>query len=87
MSPERLFNSVGLVKGDLRGGLLDTTLIDVMWSKQSPETQLEREGESPLTHTNIQSVTCTLTVPHTLSNDLPTINQVVDNHSLLITSY
>ena len=32
-SPERLFNSVGLVKSDLRGRLLDTTLIDVMWVK------------------------------------------------------
>jgi hypothetical protein len=35
-SPERLFNSVGLVKSDLRGRLLDTTLIDVMWAKQAP---------------------------------------------------
>jgi hypothetical protein len=35
-SPERLFSSVGLVKSDLRGRLLDTTLIDVMWAKQSP---------------------------------------------------
>ncbi len=35
-SPERLFNSVGLVKSDLRGSLLDTTLIDVMWAKQAP---------------------------------------------------
>ena len=32
-SPERLFSSVGLVKSDLWGSLLDTTLIDVMWSK------------------------------------------------------
>ncbi len=32
-SPERLFNSVGLVKSDFRGRLLDTTLIDVMWAK------------------------------------------------------
>ena len=34
-SPERLFNSLGLVKSlsDLRGRLLDTTLIDVMWAK------------------------------------------------------
>ena len=32
-SPERLFSSVGLVKSDLRGRLLDTTLIDVMWAK------------------------------------------------------
>ena len=37
-SPERLFSSVGLVKSDLRGRLLDTTLIDVMWAKQSPRT-------------------------------------------------
>jgi hypothetical protein len=29
-SPERLFSSVGLVKSDLRGRLLDITLIDVM---------------------------------------------------------
>ena len=34
--PERLFSSVGLVKSDLRGRLLDTTLIDVMWAKQAP---------------------------------------------------
>jgi hypothetical protein len=32
-SPERLFISVGLVNSDLRGRLLDTTLIDVMWTK------------------------------------------------------
>jgi hypothetical protein len=37
-SPERLFSSVGLVKRDLWGNLLDTTLmrIDVMWAKQAP---------------------------------------------------
>ncbi len=35
-SPERLFSSVGLVKSDFRGSLLDTTLIDVMWAKQAP---------------------------------------------------
>ncbi len=35
-SPERLFSSVGLVKSDLRGSLLDTNLIDVMWVKQGP---------------------------------------------------
>jgi hypothetical protein len=34
-SPERHFSSVGLVKSDLRGSLLDTTLIDVMWGKQA----------------------------------------------------
>jgi len=27
---------VGLVKSDLWGRLLDTTLIDVMWAKQAP---------------------------------------------------
>ena len=36
VSPERLFSSVGLVKSDLRGRLLDSTLIDVMWAKQVP---------------------------------------------------
>jgi hypothetical protein len=35
-SPERFFSSVGLVKSDLRGSLLDTTLIDVRWAKQAP---------------------------------------------------
>ena len=30
-SPKGLFNSVGLVKSDLWGRLLHTTLIDVMW--------------------------------------------------------
>ena len=35
-SPERLFSSVGLVKSDLWGSLLDSTLIDVMWAKQAP---------------------------------------------------
>jgi hypothetical protein len=34
--PERLFSSVGLVKSDLRGRILDSTLIDVMWAKQVP---------------------------------------------------
>jgi hypothetical protein len=36
VSPERLFSSVGLVKSDLWGRLLDSTLIDVMWVKQVP---------------------------------------------------
>jgi hypothetical protein len=44
-SPERLFSIVGIVKSGLRGSLLDTTLIDVMWAKQAPLTQLEREQE------------------------------------------
>jgi hypothetical protein len=35
-SPERLFSSVGLVKSDSWGRLLDTTLIDVMWANQAP---------------------------------------------------
>ncbi len=37
VSPERLsVSSVGLVKSDLWGSLLDTTLIGVMWAKQAP---------------------------------------------------
>ena len=36
VSPERLFSSVGLVKSELRGRLLDTTLIDVIRAKKSP---------------------------------------------------
>ena len=35
-SPERLFRSVGFVKSDLWGRLLDTTLIDEIWAKQAP---------------------------------------------------
>ena len=35
-SPEKLFSSVSLVKSDLWGRLLDSTLIDVMWAKQVP---------------------------------------------------
>jgi len=36
VSPERFFSRVGLVQTDLRGRLLDTTMIDVMWAKQAP---------------------------------------------------
>jgi hypothetical protein len=35
-SPERHCSSVGLVQSDLRGGLMDSTLIDVLWAKQAP---------------------------------------------------
>ncbi len=35
-SPERFFSRVGLVQTDLLGNLLDTTMIDLMWDKQSP---------------------------------------------------
>jgi hypothetical protein len=35
-STERLFRSVGIVKSDLWGRLLDSTLIDVMWVKHGP---------------------------------------------------
>jgi hypothetical protein len=35
-SPERFFSRVGLVQTDLRGSLLDTTMIDLMWTKQAP---------------------------------------------------
>ena len=30
------FSRVGLVQTDLRGRLLDTTMIDLMWAKQAP---------------------------------------------------
>ena len=33
---ERFFSRVGLVQTDLRGRLLDTTMIDLMWAKQAP---------------------------------------------------
>ena len=48
VSPERLFSSVGLVKSDLRGRLLDNTLIDVMWAKHTlfPYTTLFRSRKS-----------------------------------------
>jgi hypothetical protein len=35
-SPKRFFSRVGLAQTDLRGSLLDTTMIDLMWAKQSP---------------------------------------------------
>ena len=40
-----VWDSRGLVKSDLWGNLLDTTLIDVMWSEQAPWTQLETYDE------------------------------------------
>ena len=36
VSPEKLFSSVGLVKSDSWGRLLDTTLIDMIRAKQTP---------------------------------------------------
>jgi hypothetical protein len=33
---ERLFSSVGFVKSELRGNLMEITWIDVMWAKQTP---------------------------------------------------
>ena len=36
VSPERFFGRVALVQTDLCGRLLDTTMIDLMWDKQSP---------------------------------------------------
>ena len=55
-SPERLFSSVGLVKSDLRCSLLETTLIDVMWAKQAPYNQLERELEEVFNHQDIHTI-------------------------------
>jgi hypothetical protein len=36
VSPERFFSRVGLVQTDLHGRLLDTTMLDLMWAKQTP---------------------------------------------------
>jgi hypothetical protein len=56
--PENLFSSVGLVKSDLRGRLLDNTLIDVMWSKQYPELNLkENNWNDTHTHTHTETYT------------------------------
>jgi hypothetical protein len=65
-SPERLFRSVGLVKSDLWGSLLDTTLIDVMWAKHKhPKINLEeRKRKSTITQTYTQ---CTTTVTDTVT--------------------
>ena len=62
VSPERLFSTVGLVKSDFQGNLLDTTLIDVMWVKQAPGPELNlkemnRNDTLTLTHRDIHSLT------------------------------
>jgi hypothetical protein len=36
VSPERFFSRVGLVQTDFLGSLLDTTMIDLMWTTQVP---------------------------------------------------
>ena len=55
-SPERFFSRVGLVQTDLRGSLLDTTMIDLMWAKQAPEIifqEMNKEDtNTPHTHTH-----------------------------------
>jgi hypothetical protein len=35
-SPERFFSRVGLVQTDLCGRILETTMLDLMWTKQTP---------------------------------------------------
>ena len=55
-SPERFFSRVGLVQTDLRGRLLDTIMIDLMWAKQAPYIILEEmnkeDTHTPHTHTH-----------------------------------
>jgi hypothetical protein len=48
-SPERFFSRVGLVQTDLRGRLLDTVMIDLMWVKQAP--QVKSSSDTPI-HTH-----------------------------------
>jgi hypothetical protein len=49
-SPERFFRRVGLVQTDLCGNLLDTTMIDLMWSKQVPDIIFQEMNKED-THT------------------------------------
>ncbi len=55
VSPERFFSCVGLVQTDLCGSLLDTTMIDLMWSKQARDVifqEMNKEDtHTPHTHT------------------------------------
>jgi hypothetical protein len=57
-SPERFFSRMGLVQTDLRGSLLDTTMIDLMWAKQVPDIifqEMNKEDtHTPHTHTHYQ---------------------------------
>ncbi len=83
-----LFSIVGLVKSDLRGSLLDTTLIDVM---HTSIYVTDTHQYLSLEHTNIYSAACRLTVPHTWQS-LPTINQLlirtsIDKFLLISTQY
>ena len=52
VSPERFFSRVGLVQTDLRGRLLDTTMIDLMWSKLILEEMNKEDTHTPHTHTH-----------------------------------
>jgi hypothetical protein len=58
-SPERFFSRVGLEQTDLRRSLLDTTMIDLMWAKQTPKIILE-EIKKEDTHTHTHTHTHTL---------------------------
>ncbi len=49
--PERLFSSVGLVKSDFRGRLLDSTSIDVSGLNKHPEINLKESNWND-THTH-----------------------------------
>ena len=54
VSPERFFSRVGLVETDLHGRLLDTTMIDLMWSKNTLDHlgRDEQRGHTHHTHTH-----------------------------------
>ena len=78
VSPESLFSSVGLVKSDFRGNLLDTTLIDVtQWCglNKHPEFNL-KQNKRNYTHTHTHTPIHT----HTYHCHWHTLVIVTDTH-------
>ncbi len=57
VSPERFVSRVGLVPTDLWGRLLDTTMIDLMWSNELLKSPWKRSTKRTHTHTHTRSHT------------------------------
>jgi hypothetical protein len=82
VSPERLCNRVGIVKSDLWGSLLVSTLIDVMWAKHCVIDTLVIVTD---THKHINRVLCTY-----MTSYLPQayrLSILIDKQSLFINSW
>ncbi len=60
-SPERFFSRVGLVQTDLCGSVLNTTMIDLMWDKQSPLIMFQEMIKRIHTHHTHTHTTYSLT--------------------------